>query len=190
MASHPHITLIVPGKMDREDIRSWMKTVRDNAPDGILSSTEITIGGKTKQSGGYVSKQGNSWHYTIPTTRDLSLPEVQKIAIAWDKAYPDGDFEIDYSSAGESDEHREDLKINGLKEIAMSAAKAYHTNWVSEQTDHGWSYGTKFDQNNKRNPMLMPWENLSDRAKLRELKRFEALLEILDQMDLRLSHKR
>jgi hypothetical protein len=167
-----------------------METVRTNCPDGVPSSTQIVIGGKSKNSMGYVIEKQNQWHYIVPLTRDLRLPEAQRIAIAWDKAYHEVDFEIDYSTEGEARAQYQEIKDLSLKEIAMAAAKAQHTQWVNEMNESGWQYGTRFDQRNKRNPMLMPWEQLSDRIKLRELGRFQKLIDILDDMDLRLARKR
>jgi hypothetical protein len=188
--SHPHITLIVPTKLDRETVKLWMRTARDHAPNGVIGSATVTVNGEPKESAGYISKFDGRWYHVIPLTRDLGTHEAQIVATAWNESYPEGDFEIDHSTPGESDPRYGELETTGLREIALSAAKADHSRWVSEQTNQGWSYGIRFDRRNKRDPMLMPWDNLSDRIKLGELRRFEALMGILDQMDLRLARKR
>ncbi len=190
MVSHSHITLIVPEKLDQSTRKGWMTTAISHMPDGLHASATIRAGGEMRASKGYSYERDGHWHYVIPMSRDLQISEVQVIASAWDQNHPQGDFQIDYSTPGEADEQYTEIETNGLKEIAMSAAKAYHTRWVSEQSDQGWSYGIRYDRQNKRDPMLVPWDNLSDRIKLRELRRFQALMEILDQMDLRLSRKR
>jgi hypothetical protein len=190
MASHPHITLIVPQQLDSAARKSWMATAVTNLPSGVHASATVSLGGEQRDSRGYARRMGDAWHYVIPTARDLLLPEAERIAQAWAAAQPDGDFEIDYSSGGEADPRHHEIKTNGLRELALAAARAYHARSVSEQSGQGWSYGTGFDRRSKKSPMMVPWENLSSRYKLGELRRFEALLEILDQMDLRLARKR
>jgi hypothetical protein len=190
MISHSYIALIVPDQLGKDTRRLWMSTAKTHMPNGIHAAASVKLKGEMMDSMGYTYKQDSRWFYIIPTSRDLTVSEVQKIAMAWNDTYPDGDFEIDYSSTGDADERHTEIENNSLRELALAAAKLHHARWVSEQSAQGWRYGIKFNQTNKHSPLMMPWENLSARAKIQELKRFEALLEILNQMDLCLASKR
>lgn len=190
MIRHPYLRLTVPQQLSKENASAWFKTAKDHLPAGLPAQAEIKMNGSPKSSSGYVQKHGDLWHYIVPTSRDPLVPEVQKLALSWNEAYPEGDFEIDYSTAGTAHEQHRELQEIGLQEIALEAAKSCHSQWVNEMSGDGWSYGIKFDQKNKRNPMIMPWEQLSSKIKLRELKRFEKLMEVLDRMDLQLIRKR
>lgn len=190
MIKHPHIVLKVPVQLSPEQAKAWREIVRSTLPSGLPAEAEITTKGQPKSTDFYARRHGDGWCYIVPLSRNLNIDEVQPVVLAWNKAYPDGDFEIDYSNIGESATVHRDLETVGLKEVAMEAAKINHNQWLSEMTDLGWRYGIAFSQREKRNPAMRPWEDLSPQYRLKELKRFQQLMEVLNRMDLRLVRKR
>jgi len=190
MAAHPHIKLVVTTPLSKTVARTWLETVRASLPSGMTGEAEIIRDGKPKTSNFYhVRSQGHDC-YVVPLSRDPNVSEAQAVATAWDKSAPEGDFEIDYSSAGTASEVKRDVEETGLREIAMEAAKLNHNAWLSEMSQQGWRYGNQFNQRDKRNPMLMPWDQLSPKYRIREINRFDKLMEVLDRMQLQLVRKR
>lgn len=190
MAAHPHIKLIVTAPLNKTVARSWLETVRAALPSGVPGEAEIIREGEPKTSNFYHVKSQGQDCYVVPLSRDPTTAEAQAVAMAWNKSAPEGDFEIDYSSAGTAGEVKRDVEDTGLREIAMEAAKLNHNAWLTEMSQQGWSYGNQFNQRSKRNPMLMPWDQLSPKYRLREVSRFDKLMEVLDRMQLQLVRKR
>lgn len=186
MENHPYIKLVVDEQLDLASVKLWKNTVESNLPSGVHGETEIPVNDKPKTTSFYTKKSPSGWYYIVPLTRDLSLDEVKQIAIAWHNAFSTGDFEIDYSSVGEAEEKRKDLKTVALKEIAKEAAKLNHNSWLTEMSNKGWRYGNQFNQRTRVNPNLLPWDQLSKKYQLNEMRRFVKLIEILHNMKLKL----
>lgn len=186
MEKHPYIKLIVDDQLEPADAKVWQNIVESTIPSGVLGETEITVNGNSKSTSFYIKKSPSGWCYIVPLTRDLNVNEVKDVAIAWHREFTDGDFKIDYSSVGEAEAKKEDLKTVALKEIAQEAAKLNHNSWLTEMSDRGWRYGNQFSQRNKINPNLLPWDQLNKKYQLNEMRRFVKLVEILHNMKLKL----
>ena len=52
---------------------------------------------------------------------------------------------------------------NGETEIDISAMK--HSRWMSDKVDAGWRYGLNFDKDDKVDPRLQPYHQLTDKLK-------------------------
>lgn len=189
MEPHPYIKLVVDTELSPLNSRQWLQTVQNTLPDGLLGQTEIVMNSQRKTTNFYKTKTNNCWNYIIPLTRDPNIAEVKKVAEEWNLAYPEGDFEIDYSSVGNAEATYKDLEYYGLKEIAMEVAKLSHNSWLTEMSEQGWRYSNQFNQRTKTNPNLLPWDQLSKQYQLKELKRIEKLISIFDNMNLKLVRK-
>ena len=189
MTKHSYIDLCVADQLDRPTARKWLETAKNNLPSGVHSPTTIMAKGHPKTSDFYITKNNQLTCYRIPLSRDLTVEEVQKVALAWNQEYPQGDFEIDYSSSGHARAKHQEVTETGLKEIALEAARQSHSSWVSDMTDQGWRYSQKFSQQQRTNPKLRPWDELGSKYKLQEFGRFLKLMEVLDRMKLRLVKK-
>ena len=51
----------------------------------------------------------------------------------------------------------------GETEVDVSAMK--HNRWMSEKVDGGWRYGLQFNEENKTDPRLQPYQQLTDKLK-------------------------
>lgn len=58
---------------------------------------------------------------------------------------------------------REDTvrQVARLRRDPAATPKAEHEAWMQARTDEGWTYGQERDTERKRNPLLVPWEQLS-----------------------------
>lgn len=189
MITHPYIKLVVDEEISPEHAILWRDTVISTLPSGLPAEAEITVKGNRKSTSFYKIKSNGSWCYIVPLSRDPNVNEVKTVAITWNQEYPEGDFEIDYSSTGTAATIYKEVEQLGLKEIALEAAKLNHNKWLTEMSDQGWNYGIRFDQRNKKNPNLRPWDQLSKKYHLKEIRRFENLMEILHNMQLTLVRK-
>lgn len=189
MLSHPFIKLIVGQKLEKSDVKLWLDTALSALPDGVHSEAQIKVKGQLKTVPSYHKKENDSYSYIIPLIRNPSLSEVQKVAVLWHKTFPEGDFEIDYSANDSSFAAYSEVSESALKELALEASKRCHSSWLNEMSEKGWSYGRSFSQRNKKNPKLLPWEQLSNTYKSQDLKRFQHILEVLNSMNLKISRK-
>ena len=187
MSSHPHITLITPTPVDLETRQKWLDTVKKYAPNGVIGSASILSDGHRKQSQFYVQKiNENLGGYVVPLTRDLTTDEAGIIAVAWNKCYEDGDFDIDFSQTQQSKIHKSSMKNDLLNEIAHQIAKRLHGDWIKERVSEGWGYGPKLDRKQRRDPRLLPWEQLTETAKKSEISRVRRMLDILENINLQI----
>lgn len=187
MSSHPHITLITPSTLDRTMQQRWLDTVEKYAPNGVKGSTDILSKGQRKQSEFYVRKISDTrGGYVVPLTRDLSEDEAGLIAVAWDRTYPEGDFDIDFSQSDQSTSLKAAAQEDILNEIAEQVAKRFHADWVRDKTNEGWSYGDRNNRVHRMDSRLLPWEQLTENAKLSEIARVRKMLAILESINLRI----
>lgn len=189
MTSHPNITLITPEPLDKYFAKRWRDTVRKYLPNGVQGSADIISNGHRKQSDFYITKFGKRGGYVVPLTRDLTEDEAGIIAVAWDKACPDGDFTVDFSQAQQSKIHKAFIQENILNEIAEQVAKRLHADEVKTRVEEGWNYGPRKDKVMRLDPKLLPWEQLSNKTKIVEIARVRKTLEILEAINFNIVRK-
>jgi hypothetical protein len=51
----------------------------------------------------------------------------------------------------------------GETEVDLTAMK--HNRWMSEKVDNGWRYGLEFNESDKTDPRLRPYQQLTDKLK-------------------------
>lgn len=187
--AHNYISLSVQGELDPEQVSRWRDVVSRIAPNGVPSTASIMVSGNPKDSEFYVRKEGNRTYYIVPLSRDLLGDEAARVALAWDRVCADGDFQIDFSQVQEARQRKSAMVDTVLDEISERAARLMHSEWVNDRVSEGWSYGPRYDQTSKRNPMLLPWDQLSGRRKMEETKRVKRLIGILEDINLRLVRK-
>ena len=55
------------------------------------------------------------------------------------------------------------LLPEGETEVDLTAMK--HNRWMSEKVDNGWRYGLQFNEDDKTDPRLRPYQQLTDKLK-------------------------
>lgn len=187
MSNHPHITLITPESLDHKFVKRWFDIVAKYLPNGVQGNANILVGGHPKQSKFYVKKISSKvGGYVVPLTRDLTEDEAGLIAVAWDRAYPEGDFTIDFSQKQNSKTFKAAIKEDILQEIAEQVAKRLHSDWVSTRVNEGWNYGPKRNRIQHKDPRLLPWEQLSTVMKEEETNKVKMTLSILESIGFNL----
>lgn len=185
MFNHPYIALKTPSELDTSIAVKWYNTVKTYGPENICAATEIVP--DNKQVRFYTRNDKKKHYYVIPLARNLVIDEANKLAEHWNKEFPEGDFEILWSQDQQLDIKHETIKEDVIKTIALEATKRTHNLWLNEKVANGWKYGSKLDPIKKTNPMCMPWDNLSEKYKITEYRRMAGLIEVLNEMGLKIS---
>jgi len=188
MFSHPYILLNVKNELTRVQMLEWFNTVNKIGPAGVCSTAEISP--NNKQVKFYLRNINGMKNYVVVLSRNLLGDEVTAIAEEWNKVYPEGDFEIDWSQDPDLDMKHESIKNETLKAIILEAAKRAHSSWLNKKITDGWKYGVSFDPLHKTSPMCMVWENLSERYKQQEYNRMLGLIETINEMKLDLIRRK
>jgi RyR domain len=102
----------------------------------------------------------------------ISIEKIAKICHQANKAYCEsiGDnSQLDWEQAPE---WQRQSAINGVKfnlENRESPASASHDNWLKEKFNEGWIYGIKKDVDKKEHPCCVPYEELPEEQKTKDL---------------------
>lgn len=188
--SHHYITLITPEKLEQSITKRWKNIVEKYLPNGVEGSANILVNGHQKQSNFYIKKINNKLGgYVIPLTRDLTEDEVGLIAVAWNKAYSEGDFIIDFSQSEQSKVIKTALKDDILNELSTAIAKKIHSKWINTKVIDGWSYGPKFSKIHHKDSKLLPWEQCSKQFKLNEINKVKTMFAMLESLGFNLVRK-
>jgi RyR domain len=168
---------------------TWARTVFDHGPPGISAETQLMIGREPVNSRLYLVRGNSGYHYVVPLARDLDDDEVEAIARAWDATWPDGDFAINWTQNPRMDREVALRRARVRDDIAEQAAKRYHAQWLQSRVDEGWSFAHRLDPRGKRHPMLQAWHSLPERYRISERERFRTLLDVLESLDLTVTHE-
>lgn len=184
---HPYISLTTESDMSDQNTKDWLLAVEEVGPPGIVASTELHPD-KNPMSF-YKRHVNNNFCYIVVLARSLNEDEVKKIVERFSQLYPDGDFEVSFSQEPIQDNSHEELQENIINAVALEAAKRSHSKWMNHKLTEGWRFGGKFSSNQKVSPILKDWTSLSDKYRQAEIDRMSTLLEVLNDMNLRLKYK-
>lgn len=168
-----YIRLVTFTELERPIQRAWLRTVRDNAPNGVvLAVPDVDNDGEPQQVVMVAQELGDGRHgYCVPLARDLLDHEVAKIANAFAARETKLDFDVDTSKTDVVIPQRQTLPFQKEEMLALSSeiAKRRHEAWVRERTDAGWCYGVKVSGTAKTHPLIRPWEELPERFRRPDL---------------------
>lgn len=74
-------------------------------------------------------------------------------------------------------------------EDLLRLAMAEHERWCKERIADGWVYGEKRDNEKKIHPSLVPWEQLSEEEKQKDVDAILRIITLFDRIDLELYYK-
>ena len=185
-----YIELIVEKSLDVRVTREWFAVVKSNGPDGIIAAIPISTQKKRGSFSFFHEKQKDKHCYIAVLSRDLNVEEAQKIVLAWNRAYSEGDFSIEFSQLQTVEHELHELQEDTLEEITQIAAKLYHTRWYQDQTKKGWRYASKMNQKEKTHPQLLPWDQLAEKYQQQSLDTIKCILDTLGDMNLALIRKK
>ena len=75
------------------------------------------------------------------------------------------------------------------EEDLLKLAKAEHERWCKERKADGWVYGKKRDNAKKIHPSLVPWEELSEEDKQKDVDVIQRIITLFDRIGLELYYK-
>jgi hypothetical protein len=183
-----YVSIVVKGKLSKENFALWFNTVQDHVPSGLIAETQLT---PDKYSKYYVKKTKRGGHkYVVPLKRDLDASEVHALLKAWCEAYPEGDFIFDHSQPVEHAQAAGlDLTQQKIAAAQDAWSKLQHQHWLTEKQNQGWRYGVTINLSQKTHPWIQPWESLPQAAKDRNLQAAKDLLMILNDHGWTLTQK-
>jgi hypothetical protein len=98
----------------------------------------------------------NSHIYDFRLNRAVSEAEAEVI-LGLITDWTDDDFIMEITTS-------ENYDIpEGETEVDITAMK--HNRWMSEKVDNGWRYGLQFNEDDKTDPRLRPYQQLTDKLK-------------------------
>jgi len=75
------------------------------------------------------------------------------------------------------------------EEDLLKLAMAEHERWCKERIADGWVYGEKRDNEKKIHPSLVPWEQLSEEDKQKDVDVIKSIPILFDRIGLELYYK-
>ena len=187
MINHPYILLKTKTDLSDNDTMSWLKAVTKCGPNVIVVGTQINEGQKPISF--YKKLIEGEYVFVAALARNLREDESNAIVENFNQSFPDGDFEVAYSQEPKPSNKHVEAQDNILKSIALEAAKRCHNNWLSQRITEGWKFGQKYNSHQKSSPAVRDWENLAESYRKAEYQRMVKLLEVLDEMKLKLVHR-
>ena len=143
-----YIRLMMKEEFSKHDIKGII-TVLKNAIANIF---------KPMQDGtAVIYREDGEFHvYDFSLDRAVSEAEAEVILELLEK-WTDSDFTMEITTS-----EKYDLP-EGETELDLSATK--HNRWVSKQVENGWRYGLQFNENDKTDPKLRPYHELTEKLK-------------------------
>lgn len=176
-----YIRLVVDTKLSTTNLKRWYKVVNEYAPSGTITGIQVPDENGNLKTALVVMKKLNGFCYDIPTTRDISNSELKILAEKWDILYPNN-FSIESSSPKETvDTNFIDIEESDNKNLSETLAKNNHNKWLKDKIENGWRYGIDFSNENMTNPLLRPWEQLTEEEKDVDYSILENLVQFLNE---------
>lgn len=162
------IRLKTSSPLSKKDAIAWYHCVKNNAPSGILGCIQTTNPQGDPDVVFMVHKEtkGGTHYYEVPLTRDLTEKETDAI----EDAYLGSEGEIETSSenvktARQGPADAVVMDEEDYNHLCETLAKHQHQRWYDLRSKNGWSFGLQVDNQNKKHPMMRPWEQLPDQYK-------------------------
>jgi hypothetical protein len=187
MLNHPYICLTTATPLSDQNLQSWIEAVIHSAPSGTITATQVPPNNENLCF--YRRDLNDKNHYIASLSRDLNNDEATAIAKKFSEITPINNGKITWSQKPYSDDKPQKLSQDIIKAIALEAARMNHNRWVQRKLDEGWRYADQPSNKQRTSPVCRNWDQLPDAYKRAEYQRVSSLLEVLDQMNLRLVRK-
>lgn len=184
MLSHPYICLAVEQSLSDDALKAWINSVMSSGPNGIVVATQVPPENKYLRF--YRRSIDAKNCYIASLIRNLNSEEADKIAKHYLAQQPDTSGKITWSQEPYQDDKNQKLSDDVLKAIAVEAARMNHNRWVQTRIDEGWRFAAQHSNKMKTSPICQSWDQLPTAYKRAELHRVKTLLEIFDQLNLKL----
>lgn len=159
-----HIMLKTAEPLDTQDVLTWLDTVREFAPTGVVFSYSM---GDKEVAMEYGTREDDEFShcYIVPLYRDITPSEAEIVVGAWEYIFP-GDFDVEISNQYSTlSDYEIDIDSNVAESAIMDMNKWHHNRWLHEMLKDGWRLGTYYSSSNKTHPALKDWDHLSETHK-------------------------
>lgn len=187
MLNHPYICLHTNEKLNDDSLKCWIKAVITCSPSGIVTATEIPPNNENLQF--YQRYNNDKYLYVGCLSRNLNADEANVIAKKFCELVPDCECQITWSQEPQIDRKHAELSEDVIKAIAYEAARMNHNRWVQQRIDEGWRFSQQHNNRHRTSPLCISWDQLPQSYKRAEYTRVKSLLEVFNQMNLRLVRK-
>lgn len=184
MFAHPYICLSTSKPIDDDCLKSWFSSVLSAGPSGNVVATQVPP--KMHYLRFYRREIDGNHYYVASLIRNLNGEEADKIANDFLVKQPTAIGKITWSQEPVQENKNENLSEDLLKTIAVEAARMNHNRWVQTRMDEGWRFATSHNTKQKTSPICKNWDQLPEAYKRAEYHRVKTLLEIFNQMNLKL----
>lgn len=189
------ISLITEQELSKADRKLWLDLINDYGPQDIILPVQIYSEEGRKSIKLFFKNYNDKFEYTVSLKRDLLADEAEKIVEAWNMYYA-GNFEIESSSTNYNPENVDFDNLDQQPEInsdyelfAEELAKLNHSMNINGLHQKGWRYGDKYSTEEKTNPIMLPWEQLSDNNKIIDYDYAEQILDLLEKLGYSIEEK-
>ena len=187
MFTHPYICLSTKDPIGDDCLKSWFSSVVNAGPNGNVVATQVPPEMNYLRFYRRIIDGENC--YVASLIRNLNSEEADKIAKEFLTKQPIAMGKITWSQELQQDDKAQQLSEDFIKAIAVEAARMNHNRWVQTRMDEGWRWATTHNSKNKTSPVCQNWDQLPEAYKRSEYHRVKTLLEIFDQMNLKLTKR-
>lgn len=157
------IRLKTSSPLSQEEAIAWYHCVKNNLPNGVLSSVQTTNPQGDPDVVFMVHKEtrGGVHFYEVPLTRDLTEKEADVI----EEAYPEGEIETSSEEVKAARQGPADAVVmdeEHYNNLCETLAKHQHQRWYDARAKSGWSFGLMVNEQSKQHPLMRPWDQLPE----------------------------
>lgn len=177
------IKLVTKKDLSHARVVAWYRCVEQNAPSGTVTMVHTSDNDGNPATVRLIHRTTDEGHgYLVPLTRDLRASEIDKIVHAFAEVEPKLDWDIETNETRLVAQESGEIPLDAARHAAVctAIAKQRHEDWVRERSDAGWRYGTKFDPDNKTDPLIRPWDQLPDRFRQPDMRAAQPILDLLN----------
>ena len=154
--------------LEKKDAVAWYNHVKHCLGEGMLQGVQTTNNNGEPDVAFMVRRESNAGdnYYVIPIVRDLTDSEFDKIKENYEG--PEGVIETNSDKIETVRQSPADAIVmieDDYNSVCEMLAKHQHRRWYEARASAGWSFGLEVDENDKKHPMMRPWEQLPDQYK-------------------------
>lgn len=188
------IQLVTEEKLNKDWIKKWYQTVKNNAPSGVISGIEQSDDQGEPRVTKLIRRENKNGEnkYIIPLTRDLTNEETERIIEKWSKIFG-SEWDVDISASPQ--EFQQDtgdiayIDEETYSELCHQITKQQHNKWCRQKVEDGWEYGPKYSLKNKTHPMLLSWDQLPEKWKEIDYELPEIIIDTLNRQGYKIVQK-
>lgn len=183
-----YIRLVTEGEMRKNTVRSFYNTVKENAPENVLSHFDVSDekGNPTTSLLVHRINEEKQHEYEIPLVRNLTPDEIYEVVMNLNNKLTEGDFMVETSSFDddccltEDDDPAEYMEPDVFERFAAKLSERMHNEWYKEREAAGWRFGPQRLEEDKTHPLMKHWNQLTEEEKQIDYSLPEFFIDLLE----------